>query len=622
MINVNFRAYASYVTDSLYQWDINQKLSVSGLNLSVAPEVHFSNANTDRAIVKQATLDNHIVTVDIPNSLLQMPLTIKAHIGIYESDTFKVIEKVEIPVIARKRPSDYQIEDSDEEIYSFKALENALNNKADNARVDNIIAHNNNTNDNTELVDIRVGADGKTYASAGSAIREQIKNLAVPKHLSVEKWSNAPLEKQAFTYCDVHNGNSIVELMEYSASFICGKGNLKSIDNIGSYVMKRGRLLNEISLDIDLNDYSVIINTDVAFRGRVYLMATDFSGTYPYLASDEIEIKKGWNVIDFTSKRNGTSATNYGYRFVAIRILPPNQTTVELLNNIQFSIIKNLKSILDDYLEKNKTIFDKIPYDFVAWGDSLTQGSGGNGTTYLKVVADKFGGTYYNGGQGGENPSLIACRAGANSIYIPANQSPNIAFNAEFDFGGGNLYTASTSARIPVTINGESYTLVRNSDGLYYIESLTEATEYPRAITINEQYNKGKVTIIWIGTNSDRTYESIYPYIDRIIETLPNRNYIVMGLTYNSDVSLLETTNSELKKRYGNKFLDIRELILRYGLDRSDIYPTIEDTTAINVGLIPPSLLSDNVHFNETGYTLIGNFIIDKIYSLGYDKLL
>ena len=128
MIKANFNTYASYVTDSLYQWDINQVLSVTGLNLSVAPEVHFSNANMDRAIVRQATLNNLIVSVNIPNSLLQEALTIKAHIGIYEGDTFKVIELIEIPIIPKKRPSDYKIENTDEEIYSFNRLENSITN--------------------------------------------------------------------------------------------------------------------------------------------------------------------------------------------------------------------------------------------------------------------------------------------------------------------------------------------------------------------------------------------------------------------------------------------------------------------------------------------------------------
>ena len=128
MIRANFNAYNSYVTDSLYQWDINRDLAISGLNLSVAPEIHFANDNMEKAIVRQSTIENGSIKVRIPNSLLQAPLAIKVYIGVYEDDTFKVIESIEIPVIPKARPLDYTIEDSDEEIYSFNRLEYLISN--------------------------------------------------------------------------------------------------------------------------------------------------------------------------------------------------------------------------------------------------------------------------------------------------------------------------------------------------------------------------------------------------------------------------------------------------------------------------------------------------------------
>ena len=164
----NFSAYHNYVTDSLHQWDLNQVLTLWGLNLATVPEVHFSNKNMDRAIVRQATMENHVVTVNIPNSLLQHPLRIYAHIGIYVGSSFTVVETVEIPVIPRVRPLDYQIEDSDGEVYSFNQLENAMANMATKDQLANIVA---SVTTDTELIDVRYGADGKTYPSAGEAVR-------------------------------------------------------------------------------------------------------------------------------------------------------------------------------------------------------------------------------------------------------------------------------------------------------------------------------------------------------------------------------------------------------------------------------------------------------------------
>jgi hypothetical protein len=127
MLNVNFNSYNNYIVDTVTQWDVNRKLTVAGLNLATAPEIHFWSKGMTRAIVKQATLTSSgVVECNIPNSLLQSPLKIYASIGVYEDDTFKTVETIEIPVVERVKPEDYTLEDGDEELYSFKALENAI----------------------------------------------------------------------------------------------------------------------------------------------------------------------------------------------------------------------------------------------------------------------------------------------------------------------------------------------------------------------------------------------------------------------------------------------------------------------------------------------------------------
>ena len=43
-----------------------------------------------------------------------------------------------------------------------------------NKRISTIIADGQQTEGNTELIDIRTGADGKVYQTAGDAVREQV----------------------------------------------------------------------------------------------------------------------------------------------------------------------------------------------------------------------------------------------------------------------------------------------------------------------------------------------------------------------------------------------------------------------------------------------------------------
>ena len=238
MITANFEGYASYTVDSLYQWDIDRTLEIVGLSLNKSPEIHFTNNIIKGAIVRSTEASGSAYKVKIPNSLLQYPSDILAFV-VVDNHT---VEEVRIPIIERQRPVDYQIQDSDEEIYSFKALEKmvketvfnndtflasveasnqalrssvnstcnttvanvnakcnetvgTVNTKCDDtiskvnetveettaelsARLDNVIAHNNDTEGNTELIDIRVDRNGTSYASAGEHVRKIEEDVA------------------------------------------------------------------------------------------------------------------------------------------------------------------------------------------------------------------------------------------------------------------------------------------------------------------------------------------------------------------------------------------------------------------------------------------------------------
>ena len=126
-----------YTVESIYQWDKGQVLEIYGLSLPSKPEIHFTNDTMDRAIVRKATMNSAgVITVNIPNSLLQKPYTIKAYVCICEGDTFESLYQLIIPVKARKKPADYTLEVTDEEVYSFHKLEDmVLNCVSDNEKI-------------------------------------------------------------------------------------------------------------------------------------------------------------------------------------------------------------------------------------------------------------------------------------------------------------------------------------------------------------------------------------------------------------------------------------------------------------------------------------------------------
>jgi hypothetical protein len=64
--------------------------------------------------------------------------------------------------------------------------------------------------------------------------------------------------------------------------------------------------------------------------------------------------------------------------------------------------------------------------DIATWGDSMTSGAGGGGTTYQSVLAAALGRSVYNGGVGGEGSTSIAARQGGvpTLLTVAGNQIP------------------------------------------------------------------------------------------------------------------------------------------------------------------------------------------------------
>lgn len=157
----------TYKVGSLYQWDKNQTLVIYGLSLSSIPEVHFAHADMGRAIVRHASMDAAgVLTVEVPNSMLQKAYTIQVYICTYEGITFQTLHRFDIPVKARSKPEDYVLEASDSEVYSFNALENKIENMLTRADSTLDVAEYTLTHSDQLLTDTRAARDAAMGAQA------------------------------------------------------------------------------------------------------------------------------------------------------------------------------------------------------------------------------------------------------------------------------------------------------------------------------------------------------------------------------------------------------------------------------------------------------------------------
>ena len=274
--------------------------------------------------------------------------------------------------------------------------------------------------------------------------------------------------------------------------------------------------------------------------------------------------------------------------------------------------------------------------DMLFWGDSLTAGAGGNGTTYPAVCAAELGNlTIKNCGVGGENANTIAARQGGNTLIIPSgNINGNYAYTDFHDVFGGDVRplrqgegTAAGSNKL--YINGVecslsiSQTSSTSTDAVYTISGYTGGSSAVPLLArfIGSKFT-GDIVVIWVGTNgakvgNDNTITARMSIIDSMISHLPHKKYVIMGLSKGTS-SERDAEDQTLLEKYGAKFFPTRKLLVNYGLTINNLTATTQDEEDISAGTVPTSLRYDDVHMNAYGYTAIGKLLADKIRALGY----
>ena len=270
----------------------------------------------------------------------------------------------------------------------------------------------------------------------------------------------------------------------------------------------------------------------------------------------------------------------------------------------------------------------------LSWGDSLTAGAGGGGTTYPSVCASELGLNAINCGVGGETANTISARQGGNTVIIPAGAvNGNYTVNQLADiFGyhvnplrqghgsnsGNKLVIKDETCNLSIT-----QTSATSDDAIYTISGYTGgSSSIPVLAKFIGSDFKGDIVTIFVGqngsnVNGETDVEARIAIINSMISHIGHEKYVVLGLSSETE-SVRASDDARMLKEYGAKFFPTRKLLVNYGLTVAGVSPTTQDQSDISVGRVPSSLRSDSVHMNANGYTAIGKLLAEKIMALGY----
>lgn len=120
----------SITTEKLLQWDYGQVLSIKGLDLPKAVEIHFC-VYTDSTTIPAVgiTTDDH-TDVEIPDGLLRQDRELRAYVYVADLEQGKTVRTVNIPIQSRQKP---EIPHTPEDTEVFREAIKAVNNSANRA---------------------------------------------------------------------------------------------------------------------------------------------------------------------------------------------------------------------------------------------------------------------------------------------------------------------------------------------------------------------------------------------------------------------------------------------------------------------------------------------------------
>ena len=486
------------------------------------------------------------------------------------------------------------------------------------------------TTGDAELIDGRLGADAVAYPNIGDAIRNQFGKV----NNEVDTIKNnlyANISKNLFKIADVAETtlNGITYRIEDGIFYLTGTTTsaftlyidlLEDIPN-GNYYFN-----NFETADLITNGTSAGLIRDVDYGSTAGIALT----TVTNKTVDTV----GKNIMNriYIYFPNAHTITNAVEKFCLT-----TETTSVYIPQIDYGFVGITSDLMQEFHDE---IIKPLTLNVNCWGDSLTMGAGAVTASnkypaVLQTLIPSF--TVNNYGVGGQSAEQIALRMSAIPAYLKPLTIPVITSVTDvpielfstggFDTNFGNsTFAVGTGVNDAILGDFKGPLVWDNTKGLCFrIWWNPQIKVYSRPLKLYpaSALKREDIAIIWVGTNNtSNTAEEIIAIQKRMVESLETDRYLIIGLTAKVYFPDIVNYNKKMYKVWGDKFLDIRSYMLNYGLSDAGITPTGADTTAIENGEMPPSLIYQvdgyGVHFNDAGYPVIANQMYKKGKELGY----
>lgn len=183
--------------ETLYQWDTDRQMEITDTEGLSIDEVHFSNTILTKALVVEPTVSEAGYVANIPNSLLKVPMMIKAYVVAQTENGKHVTFCEQFEVNKRTKPSDYVYTET--EVKRYEDLENRIKTLEDNPVSEETIGKSIGEYLEKNPVEIEVDkelSETSENAVANKAVAKKIAEVAnaIPKdYVSTEE-----LEKKGY----------------------------------------------------------------------------------------------------------------------------------------------------------------------------------------------------------------------------------------------------------------------------------------------------------------------------------------------------------------------------------------------------------------------------------------